>query len=136
MTTITATTFAPDLSPFYGNLVTGKKYRIQAKLPFYTTVGHGTFSVLNSNQVVFSGNVNIPLIFNGNINLGVDVQSSNAGTVDFNGNAVSATFKSTSSDLYAYLSLPGKPNTSLDIQWWHSGLWIGGPGTPHDIWVG
>ena len=133
MTTIT--TFAPDLRPYYGTLKTGQTCRIQAKVPVYATVGHGSFSALSDNHVAFSGKIDF-LGHKGNVDLAVTITGTDAGTVEINGKTVTATFASSGGTLTAYLSLPNNPNTHLEIQWWHGGMWIGGPGTPKDIWVG
>lgn len=125
----------PSLSPYYGSLSVGTPYKIQAKAPWYSDVGTGSFSKLSADEIAFSGKINF-FGQTGNISLDLNVTNANAGTISFNGKAESCTFTVNSPYLVCHLRLPGSGLTTLQIEWWHKGLWIGGPGTPHDIWVG
>lgn len=135
MTTAAVMTYGPDLSSYYKSLTTNTTYRLQAKTPWYMDVGTGTFSALSANHLAFNGKIDT-VFYKGSVSLDLQVTGPMTGTIGFNGKTEPCSFSISGSDLIVHLDLPGKKNTTLNIEWWHSGLWIGGPGTPHDIWVG
>lgn len=126
--------YQPSLTPYYGDLQTNTTYAIQIKLPWYKTIGHGTFSVLNANEIRFSGYYSV-LGHSGSINLDLVVTGTNSGNAVMNGHNYPCNFSLDGDDLDIALN-EGRGPTKLEVEWWHDGLWIGGPGTPHNIWIG
>ena len=126
--------FQPSLSPYYGNLQTGVTYAIQVKMPFYTTIGNGSFSVLSPNEISFSGYVSA-FGQGGSISIDMTVTGNNDGNITFNNHNYPCTFQVDGDDLIINLN-EGNGPTSLQMEFWHGGMWIGGDGTPHDVWIG
>jgi|GEM_PF-6820556 len=120
----------PDLSQYYGNLQTGENYTIQAKIVFYVDVGQGSFSALSPSQVAFSGSYSAAG-HSGEVTLNLNVTGPNQGTYNLNGRSGSCTFSEDGDTLT--VSFGG---TSIQIEWWHDGIWIGGSGVPYNIWIG
>ncbi|HEY0143828.1 MAG TPA: hypothetical protein VGF48_23275 [Thermoanaerobaculia bacterium] len=124
----------PDLSQYYGNLQTGQNERIQAKIVAYTNIGNGTFSVLNPSEISFSGTYSI-VGHSGNVDLTLTVTGTNSGTFQFNGASGPCTFTEQDGYLYVYFN-EGGGQTNVQVQFWSNGLWIGGPATPYNLWIG
>ncbi len=126
--------FQPSLSPYYGNLQTGVSYAIQVKMPWYSTIGHGSYSVLSPNEISFSGYYSA-LGHSGKITIDLTVTGNNVGNITFNNHSYPCTFQVDGNDLIINLN-EGNGPTSLKMEFWHSGMWIGGDGIQDDIWIG
>lgn len=132
---MTTTTYGPDLTTFCGNLTTGTKYDIAAQILFYVHVGTGTFTTMSANHIAFAGKVSV-LGYSGNITIDIQVTGQNTGTIDINGTSTTCTFSSKGNTLVVHLSLPGKPNTEIDIHFDKGDLWVSGPGAPKNLKIG
>ena len=124
----------PDLSQYYGSLQTGQNERIQAKIVFYATIGSGTFSVLTPSQIAFSGHYAVAG-HSGNVDLTLTVTGDNVGTFKLNDASGPCTFQQQDNTLFVYFN-EGGSQTNVQVQWWQNGLWIGGPATPYNLWIG
>lgn len=125
---------SPSLSPYYGDLKTGTDYVLQAKVIGYTDVGSGSYSKLTSSEIDYSGKYSY-MGHSGKIDLKLSVTGDKSGKISFNGRSSDCTFKVDGDYLYIYFK-EGSKSTNLELEWWESGMWVGGDATPYDLWIG
>lgn len=65
----------------------------------------------------------------------MQVTDNNKGCLNINNHEYPCTFGVNGDKLIVYLD-EGKGPTSIEVQFWHKGMWMGGDGMPHDIWIG
>jgi len=121
----------PSLAPFYGHLEANQDYTLKARIFGMVSVGNGKFSVLSPSEISFSGSYNVAGN-EGNVTVGLKVTGNNTGEVSWGGVTEPCTFHVDGNYLYVYFK-EGGGQTSLKLEYWRKGLWIGGEALPSHV---
>ena len=122
----------PSLDKYYGTLKAGKEYTVMTRLlTSYIVVGSVEFTELSQTVIAF----NCSYEFLGH---GAQVKvrfTTNSSYIEYNGRKVLGSYEEVGDTLRIYFN-NGIERTSIDIQWWGDGLWIGGEAMPNKAWMG
>ena len=124
-----------DLKKFFPESV-GATERIQAKIVFWVTVGHGSFSQITSSDVKFSGKGKV-MGHDFDVNIELNVIDNTNMTIEFNGSPQKATYY-VDHDNNLIITIPsGAEKGTIRITTGSGGTYFYPKiAHGHDVWIG